>query len=137
VPLTLLAYLAAASQAMISSYQKGLVAVQAASASSLVPRLPPATWAAYNASLTKTGTAVAAVPKTATVNSGQLMGYLNTALSLYQYDSVFTLGQATVFPGAAQCNALAADASGALPTGQACPAPQLLAAGVAPTWPPA
>ena len=64
-----------------------------------------------------------------------MIAYLNTALSLYQSDSVLTVGQNEVFPGAALCNSnVTADITAGAKV--ACPAPKLLASGVAPTWPP-
>jgi hypothetical protein len=70
------------------------------------------------------------------VNQADVIAYLNTALSLYQSDSVLTVGQVAVFPGAPLCNSnVTADIQASAKV--ACPAPQLLASGVAPTWPPA
>jgi hypothetical protein len=46
------------------------------------------------------------------------------------------VGQVAVFPGAQLCNSnVTADIQASAKV--ACPAPQLLASGVAPTWPPA
>jgi hypothetical protein len=125
-------------QAMMTNYRSALLSYSAASTAGLVPRLPPTTLTAWNSTLNKTLTAVRAVPTTATVNGAQLVGYLNTALSMYQYDSVLAVGQVAVFPGAPLCNnnVTTPDGTG-LTTGVACPAPSLLVAGTAPTWPPA
>ena len=69
-----------------------------------------------------------------------MVAYLHMALSLYQYNSVLTVGQARVFPGAIQCNNNVTVMSNASATAtqqlSACPAPRLLPKGVASTWPP-
>ena len=66
-----------------------------------------------------------------------MLDYLHTALSLYQHDSVLSVGQAQVFPGGRACNSNVTVLPGANATAPvACAAPKLLPKGVQATWPP-
>ncbi len=65
-----------------------------------------------------------------------MLEYLTTALSLYQSDSVLTVGQVEVFPTALQCNSNTSVLAAFNVSSAACRAPQLLPKGVAATWPP-
>jgi hypothetical protein len=122
---------------MFDNYRATLESFTAATAAGVIPRLTVAELTAYSAQLRKLSAdaKAAAGTKQQTVDAEVMLGYLQTALSLYQSDSVLTVGQTTVFPNATVCNSndTAAITNGAT---AACHAPQMLPKGVASTWPP-
>jgi hypothetical protein len=65
----------------------------------LASSLDLATVNALNATLTATSSNSKA-SEVATIESSVLVGCLHTALSLYQSDSILTVGQTAVFPSA-------------------------------------
>jgi hypothetical protein len=121
---------------MFDNYRATLESFRAATAAGAIPRLTTAQLTAYSAQLRKLSADAkyAAGTKQQTVDAEVMLGYLQTALSLYQSDSVLTVGQTTVFPSANVCNNndTAATTNGATAP---CRAPQMLPKGVASTWP--
>jgi solute carrier family 20 (sodium-dependent phosphate transporter) len=123
-------------QTMLTNYQTSLAQYKAAASAGVIPRITPAQFTAFNATLASLVAKTKAVPNTATIQPSDLMAWLTTALSVYQYDSVLTVGQVAVFPGAPLCNP--ADAAGISANNLVkCPAPNFLGSAFTPNWPPA
>ena len=86
-----------------------LVAYQPAAAAGAIPSLSATQWGDFNSSLAKIGSGIKNLanpkkPQSVAQDPKQVLGLLKSALSLQGNNSINTIGQTTVVPGANLCN---------------------------------
>jgi sodium-dependent phosphate transporter len=109
---------------LYKDFNTSLYTFRAGAQAGALPTLTAAQWSSYNSSVAKassTAKGLVDLKKRQTVESNDVMTNLYKAIALYQQNTVFTLGQATVFNGSTGCNAAASANTAAL-----CAAPKLL-----------
>ncbi len=120
---------------MVKQYQTVLLSYQSAAAAGALPGLTTAQLQSYNKSAAASVSGATANAKAGTVSVNTVISNLNQALSLYQANTVLTVGQLSIQPKALVCNNnVTADIQAGRAT-FACPAAPLLAPGVPVTWP--
>ncbi|KAJ9518999.1 hypothetical protein QJQ45_026327 [Haematococcus lacustris] len=127
---------AATAQNIFDTYRTTMLTYARAANASVLPSLTTSQLTRWNATLVKLSADTRAAGGTSrqTVEPSELFGYLNTALSLVQSNSILTVGQVSVTPGAVLCNNnVTADIQADVRV--RCPAPRLLARGLNSTAP--
>ncbi|KXZ44981.1 hypothetical protein GPECTOR_60g759 [Gonium pectorale] len=118
-------------QAIAHDLNATLLAYRAAAVSGRLSRLDAASWRSLDASVAKLaaqGSRYLNTKQTGTIQPNDAADYLDSALALLAANSVLTVGQEHVFPGAPACNGPAF--SPAAPNFTVpCPAPKPLASG--------
>ncbi|KAJ9532650.1 hypothetical protein QJQ45_010711 [Haematococcus lacustris] len=91
---------------IFDNYRASLLTYARAANASLLPQLTTSQLSSMNSTLVKLSAETKAAGGTSrqTVDPSELFGYLNTALSLVQSNSILTVGQVALVPGAALCN---------------------------------
>jgi sodium-dependent phosphate transporter len=122
--------LAATTSNILTNFNSSLQAYQPAAAAGALKTLDSAQWAQFNTSVAVTAKSVAAITSVkgdTAIMPEKVLSALQSALSLVQDNSVLTLGQNTVFPGAMVCNGNVTE-SVVKGVKEACVSPQLVAA---------
>lgn len=121
--------LAATTSNILSNFNSSLQAYQPAAAAGALKTLDSAQWVQLNTSVAAaadSAAAITAVNSDTAVMPGRVLSVLQSALGLVQDNSVLTLGQNTVFPGAMVCNGNITE-SVVQGVREACVSPQLTA----------
>lgn len=99
--------LAGINSGLYSGFNASLLAHQEASSAGALKTLPPTKWDELNATLSEAAAANAKFTATkgnTAIRPDKVVKNLNTALGLFQNNSVWALGQNAVFPGSKVCN---------------------------------
>lgn len=122
--------LAATTSDILTNFNTSLQAYQPAAAAGALKTLDSTQWTQLNTTVGTIATNVAAITTTkgnTAIMPDQVLSAMESALGLVQNNSVLTLGQNTVFPGAMVCNGHVTE-SVVNGVKEACVSPQLVAA---------
>lgn len=93
----------------VKGMNQSLVAFQPAAAAGALPSLSATQWGEFNSSLAKIGSGIKNLanhkkPQSVAQDPKQVLGLLRSAMGLQANNSINTIGQTTVLPGANLCN---------------------------------
>lgn len=100
---------ASMASASVKGMNSSLVSFQPAAAAGAIPSLSATQWSEFNASLAKIGSGIKDLanpkkPQSVAQDPKKVLGLLKSAMGLQGNNSINTIGQTTVVPGANLCN---------------------------------